>query len=252
MTKIRILLLALMLTACQATPEMAELQNRNAGLQTQLAGAKNQISDLKAQEKKLQAQVQELTRVSRVLSVEKSSRVEESSTLRLQVRKFVQQQIDDLKAFLVTGNLLDYVGSELIKRSQVDSEAMGLVDFANPMPRSGSLTGVAGYFSAPTDLRLKILRPINEKFVVIWQSDMLSIDKAGENQIQLPVSVGVEPGDLVAYVFPEATNVSFDKGTGDTRYADRDLALGDALSASSFDGEDEKRAYSLGVLTILE
>ena len=247
-----IIALAVMLSACQVTPEIAELQSENTTLQTQLTGAQQQIKDLKAQEKELQTQNQELKRVSNVLTMEKTSRVEESSTLRLQVRKFVQQQIDDLKAFLVKGNLLDYIGSELVKRSHVDNKAMGLVDFAHPMPHSGSLTGVAGFFSAPADLRLKVLRPINDKYVVIWQSEILSVVKAGENRIQLPVSVGVEPGDLIAYVFPEAVNVSFDKGTGDTRYTDRDLALGDALSASSFDGEDEKRAYSLGILAILE
>ncbi len=241
-----------LLSACQVTPEQAELQSRNASLESSLNEARSKLAATETRKQELQAQVQELQRVSSILAVEKSSRVEESSELRLQVRKFVQKQIDELKTFLVAGNLLDYVGSELVERSKIENEAMGIVDLAHPIPRAGSLTGVAGYFSAPVGLQLKVLRPIGEEMVVIWESDLLRVVDAGEARVQLPVAVGVEPGDVVAYIFPEAASVSFDEGTGNTRYTDDDLALGDTIKASSLSGEDEKRAYSLGVLAILE
>lgn len=250
---ITITVLAVLLGACQATPEISELQNENAVLQNQLADAERQVEDLQAQQNSLQNQVQELQRVSQVLSTEKSSRVKESSQLRLQVRHFIQQQIDDLREFLMTGDLLDYVGGALVERSQVEHQPLTLVDFAHPIPRAGSLTGVTGYFSAPTALRIKLLRPLEDEYVVIWESEVLSIERAGLHRTQLPVSVGVEPGDVVAYMFPESANVSFDKGTGDTRYSKGDdLALGDTLKPSSLSGAKERRAYSLGILAILE
>lgn len=247
-----IMLFAVLLGACQTTPEISELQSRNDALREQLTDTERQVSDLRAREDQLEAQVQELQRVTEVLSTEKSSRVQESSNLRTQVRDFVQQQIDDLRAFLVQGDLLDYVGSALVERSFVDHDALGLVDFANPVPRPGSLTGVTGFFSAPTNMQIKVLRPLDDRYVVIWESEVMPIARAGEQSVQLSVSVGVEPDDVIAYVFPEAANVTYDKGTGDTRYTKADLALGDTIKPSSLSAAKEKRAYSLGVLAILE
>lgn len=247
-----ILLFAVILAGCQATPEIAELQSENDELENRLTDAERQIENLEAQEKELEGQVRELQRVKEVLSTEKSSRVKESSELRLQVRHFVQQQIDDLKAFLVQGDLLDYIGSALVERGSVERDALALVDFAHPIPRAGSLTGVTGFFSAPTNMQVKILRPLDDRFVVIWESEVLPIDRAGAHSAQLSVSVGVEPDDVMAYVFPDAANVTFDKGTGDTRYTKGELDLGDKIKPSSLSGGKEKRAYSLGVFAILE
>lgn len=244
--------LAIVLAACQATPQVSELQNQNASLEKELAGAKQRIAQLQKQENALQGQVQELEQLASVLTNEKTSRVQESSELRAQVRRFVQQQIDDLKAFLVKGELLDYVGSALVERSQTEDKPLTLVDLAHPMPRAGSLTGVTGEFTAPTDVQLKVMRPVEDGFVVIWESSLLAVPAAGVTTVPLPVSVGVEPGDVVAYVFPEAPAVSFDRGTGDTRYTTKDLALGDMIRASSLSGEKQKRAYSLGVYAILD
>jgi hypothetical protein len=247
-----ILGVVLLLGACQTTPQVAELESEKTALQAKLAEAEQRIGVLEREEARLRQHTTELERVAGVLATEKSSRVEESAQLRQQVRKFIQQQIDELRAFLVKGELLDYVGSELVERSHIEPKALTLVDLAHPMPRQGTLTGVTGYFSAPTQLQLKVLRPVEDEYVVIWESELLSVPGAGEQTVQLPVSVGVESGDVVAYAFPEAARVSFDKGTGDTRYTGKDLALGDTISASSLSGKKENRAYSLGVYAILD
>src|SRR5690606_29151786 len=104
-----------------------------------------------------------------VLATEKTSRVEESSTLRGQVRKFVQDNVDAFKNFMVQGNLLDYVGSELVARAKQDNQPAFLVDFANPMPSSGVLTGVGGHFTQAGSLVVKVLHPVGGQHVVIWE-----------------------------------------------------------------------------------
>ena len=253
MPKVLIIIgLILLIGGCQTTPQITQLQTKNTALESELREAQLQIQQLQRHEEQLQGQVQELEKLTDVLAVEKSSRVQESSELRVEVRKFIRQQIDDLKDFLVHGDLLDYIGSELVERSYVEATPLSLVDLAHPMPRPGLLNSVTGFFTGPTYLQVKVLRPVADSFVVIWESPSLTVSQAGENTLQLPVTVGVEPGDVIAYVFPESVNVSFDKGTGDTRYTRKDLALGDTESAASLSGANEKRAYSLGVYAILD
>jgi len=87
--------------------------------------------------------------------------------------------------------------------------------------------------------------------VVIWQSDSLQAPRAGVTRVNFPVSVGVEKGDFMAYYFHAAGLVSYDTGTGNTRYQDKPVALGELVKASRLDGEREKRAYSLGVYGLL-
>jgi hypothetical protein len=45
--------------------------------------------------------------------------------------------------------------------------------------------------------------------------------------------------------------VSFDEGTGDTRYLTKDLKLGGTVKKSSLLGENKKRSYSIGVYGLL-
>src|SRR5690606_26853384 len=109
--------------------------------------ANAEIRRLKQVESGLRDKIGTLEHTTSVLATEKTSRVEESSTLRGQVRKFVQDNVDAFKNFMVQGNLLDYVGSELVARAKQDNQPAFLVDFANPMPSSGVLTGVGGHFT---------------------------------------------------------------------------------------------------------
>jgi len=244
-------LLCVSLVGCQVSPDVKQLNSKNQQLAQQLSTAQAEIVRLTRREALLQDDVAELGRVANVLGTEKTSRVEESSELRGQVRKFVLQQVDALKGFLVDGNLLDYVGGELVSRAQLELAPLTLIDFAHPMPGSGTLTGVGAYFTAPTQLQVKVLRPVNDRYVLIWQSQSLSVKTIGLTRLALPVSVGVEKGDVMAYQFSQATAVSFDRGTGRTLYSLQPLSLGDLVRESGLSGARQRRAYSVGVFGLL-
>lgn len=249
------LLLSLSLVACQAPKNVQQLQQQKQQLEAELASARQSIAQLQAGEAALQADVAELNRVMNVLGTEKSSRVQESSQLRGLMRSFVQDQIDLLKDFLVKGDLLDYVGGELVARNGVadkPEQQLLLVDLQNPLPSEGVLTGVGAYFTQPGSFRVKVLRRIGDDLVVVWESKTLPVAAAGKQRINFPVSVGVEAGDLLAYYFPNQVIVAADRGTGDTRTYSGDLALGKTLALRSLDNAKQKRAYSLGVYGLLK
>ena len=248
---ISVALCALMLAGCQTPPNIKQAQDQNRELRQLLQQANRQIAGLQRQEADLRSEVDELERVVNVLGTEKSSRVQESSDLRSQIRGFVQQQIDLLKEFLVRGNLLDYMGGELVERSRVDERPLLLVDLGNAMPKNGMLTGFGGYFTGPTALTVKVLRAVDGNMVVIWQSKPFAITEPGMARVSFPVSVGVEQGDVVAYHFPEVTAGGFDTGTGDTRYSVDDIGLGEVVSAAALSGARSRRSYSIGVYGLL-
>src|SRR5690606_11769446 len=122
--------------------------------------------------------------------------------------------IDAHRNFLIQGGLLDYVGGELVQRAKLDPNAIFLVDLANPMLRTGTLTGVGGYFAKPATFSVKILRQVEQNLVVIWDSKPLAVTRAGLNRIDFSVSVGIEQGDVIGYYLADPASVSFDEGTG--------------------------------------
>lgn len=242
---------SIFLAGC-ATQDMKTLQEKNKSLEQQLSTANGEIRQLKKTETELREKIGDLTQTTNVLTTEKSSRVAESSTLRSQVRKFIQGNIDNLKTFMVQGNILDYVGSELVPRAKTDSKSIFIVDFANAMPSAGILTGVGGNFTKAGSFTVKVLHPVENQFVVIWESKPVEIAAVGKQQAQFPVSVGVEKGDVIGYFFAETPNVGYDISTGDTRYAELDVALGSTVNKETLAGATERRAYSLGVFGLLE
>jgi hypothetical protein len=126
------------------------------------------------------------------------------------------------------------------------------VDFANPMPSSGVLTGVGGHFSRSGVFTVKVLHSVGGQHVAVWESKPVQVSQPGKQQIQFPVSVGVEKGDLIAYYFSQAPNVSFDTGTGETLYRDSDVSLGGSISKTFLSGGSERRSYSLGVYGLMD
>lgn len=246
------LLVATALTAgCQTQPNMQKMQDENKQLQSELDQARAKIVTLENQEQALQGEIDELKRVMSVLDTEKTVRVQESSVLRSQVRRFVQKEIDELKDFMVQSDLLDYIGGELVQRSQVDSEPWLLVDMDNPMPADGTITGVSAHFIKPGTFTVQVMRPVQDQMLVIWQSQVMQATDAGVARVNFPVSVGVEQGDYIGYYFQEAGIVSFDEGTGNTLYSDDPVSLGQSLKVRSLKGARDKRAYSVGVYGLL-
>ncbi len=240
------------LMACQSTPDVQKLKNEKAELKAQLSGAKQQISSLRSEHKIMAADNTELKRIMAILDTEKESRTEESAVLRAQTRHFTQLTIDQLKKFLVQSNLLDYVGEELFSRTKMDIDSAVLVDLANPIPRNGTLMGIHGYFAQATRFSVNVLRPVGERYVVVWQGPMLEMAKTGAQRMQFPLSVGVEKGDIVAYDFPESIGIKYDQGTGHTLLGKKSFLLGASVERSALKAQDEKRAYSIGVTAILE
>ncbi|MFL0796861.1 MAG: hypothetical protein K6L73_05160 [Cellvibrionaceae bacterium] len=246
-----IVLSAALLSACQTTPAQKELLNKNKSLEKQLSVSQTKVLELERKEAKLNQDVKRLEGIVGVLGEEKSSRVEESSQLRNQVRKFAQNQIDTYKQFLLRGDLLDFIGGELVARQHVDEQPLLLVDMANVIHRPGSITGVGGYFVKPGPYTVKVLRPVGKQLVAIWQSETLVAEQTGFQQKAFPLSVGVQQGDVLAYFFPQGVGVGYDKGTGDTRFMKKDLNVGGSISNGAPSGEKEKRAYSIGVYGLL-
>ena len=251
-TKLAVLCMSLALAACQTPPDLKKLQTEKAGLQNQLQQANSKITKLKSDKSALQAELAERDRVIGVLSGEKESRVVTSTKLRGQVRHFVQQQVDLLKQFLLEGNLLDYIGGELVERTAVDEAPLLIVDRTNAVPKDGSLTSVGGYFNSPGTLSVKVMRQVEDNLVVVWESEPLNISEAGLQKVGFAVTVGVQKGDYIAYYLATPGMAGFDTGTGDTRYLTEDVSFGRAIRQSSLLGEKQKRSYSLGVYGLLE
>ena len=241
-----------LLVGCQAPGNIQQLQSQNQSLSNKLNTAQKQITNLQTEQNKLRAELKEAKRVIGVIDDEKSARITESTSLRGQVRTFVQNQIDSLKAFLVNSNLLDYIGGEPVRRQKYDNRPMMLVDLKNRVPQAGVLTGVGGYFVKPTKMVVKVLRLVNDKLVVVWESRPLIISRSGLVKQNFSVSVGVEKGDIIGYHFPKLSTVSFDEGTADTRYSEENLKLGKAVNLSDLSGKHQRRAYSLGVYALLK
>ena len=243
--------LAVILWGCQAPPGIKQLQDQNTVLEQQLGQARQSIDTLQTDKALLQKDVTELNRVMSVLGEEKTSRVTESTNLRGEVRQFVQAQIDGLKQFLLASDLLDYIGGELVERSAVNEQPLLVVDLYNSVLRNGSLTGVGGYFQGEGTVSVKVLRQIAGDLVVIWASKPIAVPGSGLHRLKFPVSVGIEKGDYLGYYFAQPGLISFDSGTGDSRYLDEDVLVGTVVKRNGLKGEANKRAYAVGVFGLL-
>ncbi|PLX81988.1 MAG: hypothetical protein C0616_03300 [Desulfuromonas sp.] len=240
-----------LLGGCAApTEEMKKLQLQNSNLQGELAAAKESISELEQQKADLTGQVEQLTRISGTLEREKAVRVEETGQLRQGVRSFVRSQLSSLREFSKNEDFLDYSGGELIERSGSPGKSVSLVDTQNTMGYNGTLYGIRGQFSGPVALRLAVLRPIKQRWVVVWNTEKLEVKKPGLQQVDFPVPVSVEAGDLVAYQFPDEMPVACDKGTGGLLMIDQQLESGQKLQQQQV-GSFQGYACSIGVVGIL-
>ncbi|WP_448213877.1 hypothetical protein [Colwellia sp. MEBiC06753] len=239
------------LSGCGSTGNKNDLQTVNTNLRQALAAQKQENSELLANNTLLNKKIDNLNQVIAVLDTEKSSRVQESTVLRGQVRNFVQNEIDALKAFLVEGDLLDYVGDELVERINLDEKPITIVDLSNRMPSAGVLTGVGAYVTRPTAMKVKVLRYIESNLVTVWESSVITMDTTGPNRLQFNNTVGVEKGDVIAYEFTATPGVGYSTGTGSSRYSNQPLALGSNIQVSSLMGTNQKRAYSMGVFGLL-
>ncbi|NTS75642.1 hypothetical protein HR060_02075 [Catenovulum sp. SM1970] len=239
-----------LLASIISSTAFATSQNE-AILEQALENAKVENQNLKNNLRLANRKIAELEGLVGTLDSEKNSRVSESSNLKGQTRTFIQNQIDALKTFLVEGGLLDYMGSELIARKSLDDDDVTLVDVGHAMSKSGVLTGIGAYVKQPGSVRVKLLRPIDKKLVVIWQSETIRFTQTGLVKKQFANTVSVDKGDIVAYEFNDNVPIGYTSGTGSTLYSHKDLSLGSLIRQSSLKGSRSKRAYSIGVFGLL-
>jgi hypothetical protein len=240
-----------LLVGCGSTTNKSGLRDVATNLEGQLKVAKEQNNVLLDENRVLKLKINQLSGVVSVLDTEKTSRVKESSLLRNQVRKFVQREITGMKSFLVEGGLLDYIGGELVQRKSVEDTPMTIVDLNNRINSSGVLTSIGAYVVKPSTVKVKVLRYIESKLVVVWESSPIRMNLVGPNRHQFVDSVSVEKGDVIAYEFNKNVGVGFSEGTADSRYSKKPLMLGDSIHVNALLGAKKKRAYSIGVYGLL-
>ncbi len=240
------------MAACQSTPDVIKLRDKNTELKNQLAEAQQQIENLRSEHQIMAGDNTELKRLVVILEKDKTFRTEQATKLRGDTRQFSQSLVDQLKDFLGRADLLDYVGDALTERNKMEIASAVVVDAANPMPKNGVLSAVDGVFGQATRFSVNVLRPIDEgDYVVVWQSPFIKVNKAGLQRIKLPTSTSVEEGDVLAFHFPDSVTVKYDQGTGASLLAKKPFALGASVEFSDLEKAEEKRAYSIGGVGIL-
>jgi predicted Mrr-cat superfamily restriction endonuclease len=86
---------------------------------------------------------------------------------------------------------------------------------------------------------------------VVWESGSIDMPVVGPIRHQFTNSIGVEKGDVIAYEFTKNVGVGYNIGTGDSRYSNEKLDLGNTINVNSLNGAKNKRSYSMGVYGLL-
>jgi len=248
---ISIIVCTTFLIGCGSTSNKGSTKDVISNLESQVKATQEKNDALEIENRIQKIEIDKLSNVVSALDTEKNSRVKESSVLRNQVRQFVQREITGLKKFLVEGGLLDYIGGELVPRKNVDDTPKTIVDLHNRINSSGVLTSVGAYVVKPSTVKVKVLRYIESKLVVVWESKPIRMNLVGQNRHQFVDSVSVQKGDAIAYEFSKSIGVGYSEGTADSRYSDKPLMLGDSIHVNSLLGAKAKRAYSIGVYGLL-
>ena len=239
------------LIGCGSTSNKGSTKDVISNLESQIKATQEKNNELEIENRIQKIEINKLSNVVSALDTEKNSRVKESSVLRSQVRQFVQREITGLKSFLVEGGLLDYIGGELVPRKNVDDTPKTIVDLHNRINSSGVLTSVGAYVVKPSTVKVKVLRYIENKLVVVWESNPIKMNLVGQNRHQFVDSVSVQKGDAIAYEFIKSVGIGYSEGTADSRYAEKPLMLGDSIHVNALLGAKAKRAYSIGVYGLL-
>ena len=245
------LLIFFFLSGCASVPEKVRmLEAREKDLSTRLATAESRIAVLERTNAELTELLQRQRDITKTLDREKSVHMSEVGDLRQNTREFLGSQIAFLREFSQKTALMDYVGGELISRQYLEGKDLTLVDLKNTIPAGGSLFGTWGHFAASCTFVVNVLRKVDEKWFVIWQSEPLTVVNTEKQKFDFRVPVSVEKGDAIAYTFRGVVGVKYDRGTGETVYVTDDLKTGDSVKRSDFKGGTDQRSYSIGVMGV--
>ena len=245
------LLIFFFLSGCASVPEKVRmLEARTKDLSTRLETAENRVAVLERANVELTELLQRQRDITKTLGREKAVHVSQVGDLRQNTREFLSSQIAFLREFSQKTELLDYVGGELISRQYLEGKDVTLVDLKNTIPAGGSLFGTWGHFAASCTYIVSVLRKVDEKWFVIWQSEPFTVVNTAMQKFDFRVPVSVEKGDVIAYTFRGVVGVKYDRGTGETVYVTDDLKTGGAVKRSDFKGESDQRTYSIGVVGV--
>ena len=176
----------------------------------------------------------------------------ETKNVKHTVRDAIRKQYKALTVLMDREELLDYVGSPLIKTDTFSGKSYCLIDPMKPVPAAGTLTGVWGYFAGPSKFRVLFMSPGGKKgeYMIYAQSQVFTVDEEGEKKLAFEAPFAVNQDDLIGYKFEGDINVYFNERTGSSKYL-RELS-GRKVKLSSLRGGDRKLSYSLRVVGMLD
>lgn len=178
------------------------------------------IAELKETIATMESDIAELNRKLKISSSEKGRYDDRLKSITFSVRKFIKKQIQDNRTFLTDIAMDDFIGNELIKREHSGESGIFIVDVSHPVPGSGQINGIGGYFSGSADMIVKLLRPVGKNYVVTYEKNLaVKTDRTGKHYIDFDNPLFVEKNDVIAYYFPKTVNVPYDSGIGTTAYS---------------------------------
>jgi len=208
------------------------------------------IVDQKETIEKMGADIAELNRRLNISSNEKGRYNERIKNIASSVREFIKQQMRDNRNFLTDIALEDFIGNELIEREHSGEEKMLIVNVSHPVPSGGQINGVGGYFTGSADIVIKLLRPVGNDYIVIYNKQVqVDAEEPGKKLIDFDSPFIVKKGDVIAYYFPGNVNAPYDSDIGTNTYSKMrsdKYAHGDRIAAGDIWNADQiKRKYSL-------
>lgn len=248
---------ALLLGGCASVDQqLMALQQENAGLKQDIQAKVAQLEVLSAEKARLTSELDYCNRRASVLSKEKSARQDESTVLRKGIREFAEAMQKTLQTYFQRTEIVDYIGSELIERANVDAEqkTILLADLSNPVPAGGTLIGGRAWVKSPTRLNFCLLRlnPENGKYTIVTMTPEISAAQAGLQTWVFDIPMAARKGDLIGVYFPDAVSIPYDAvDTGQVVAIPGEAKIGASVSVGV--GESgNKRSYSFGVVGYLE
>lgn len=209
-----------------------------------------QIADSNKNIEQLKREVAELKRQLGISTTEKGRHDERARNLAASVREYIQKQIRDNSDFLTNIALEDFIGDEIINREHSGGEKTMIINVAHPVPSGGQINGIGGYFTGPTDLVIKLLRPVGVDYVVIYTKALkFDVSQPGKKYVDFDRPFIVKKGDILAYYFPGPVTVPYDSNIGTNAYSEMssdEYAHGSRVLTKDIWHEDQvKRKYSL-------
>ncbi len=236
------------LDACQATLTDQDFIIKKQ--ESTIRQKDQKIAEHKEAIEKISADNAELNRRLNISSNEKGRYDERIKDIASSVREFIKQQMRDNRNFLTGIALEDFIGNELIERAHTGDDKIIIINVAHPVPSGGQINGVGGYFSGPADIIIKLLRPVGNDYIVIYNKQVqVAAEEPGKKYIDFDSPFIVKKGDVIAYYFPDTVNVPYDSDIGTNTYSKMrsdKYQHGDRIAADDIWHTDQpKRKYSL-------